>query len=172
MPGHAVTYGRLSLRNITSTDYPFLLIIYRSTRETEFELLGWSEEQKQLFVETQFQAQHQHYQTHYPDASFDLILYKGEAIGRLYLEECCSELRIIDITLAPQYRQRGIGSWFLRGILQKAVVTEKSVLMHVEQSNPALRLYQRLGFEKLSDQGIYYLMKWQTDNAKKTISVF
>jgi ribosomal protein S18 acetylase RimI-like enzyme len=27
--------------------------------------------------------------------------------------------------------------------------------------NPALRLYDRLGFRHVADQGVYYLMKWK-----------
>jgi len=31
----------------------------------------------------------------------------------------------------------------------------------VERFNPALRLYQRLGFRHVEDQGPYYLMEWR-----------
>lgn len=35
------------------------------------------------------------------------------------------------------------------------------VRIHVEQFNPALRLYERLGFTKIHDEGIYHLMEWR-----------
>ena len=34
------------------------------------------------------------------------------------------------------------------------------VRIHVEENNPAMRLYLRLGFEKIEEQGIYHLMEW------------
>ena len=76
----------------------------------------------------QFNAQHSHYQSQYPDASFDLILYRDEAIGRLYIEEWESEFRVIDIALMPQYCNQGIGSWYLQGIMQKATSAGKPYL--------------------------------------------
>ena len=37
----------------------------------------------------------------------------------------------------------------------------KPVRIHVERNNPALRLYHRLGFSSVEDQGVYYLMEWR-----------
>jgi ribosomal protein S18 acetylase RimI-like enzyme len=37
----------------------------------------------------------------------------------------------------------------------------RSVSIHVERFNPALHLYQRLGFEHVDEHGVYYLMKWR-----------
>jgi hypothetical protein len=34
------------------------------------------------------------------------------------------------------------------------------VRIHVERYNPALRLYERLGFRRIADGGIYFLMEW------------
>jgi hypothetical protein len=33
--------------------------------------------------------------------------------------------------------------------------------MHVEQFNRALRLYHRLGFRQIADQGVYLLLEWK-----------
>ena len=37
--------------------------------------------------------------------------------------------------------------------------------LHVEQYNPAMKLYRRLGFEMVEEQGVYHLMRFlpQTD---------
>jgi hypothetical protein len=32
--------------------------------------------------------------------------------------------------------------------------------IHVERFNPALHLYERLGFRLAEDKGVYYFMKW------------
>lgn len=77
----------LTLRPISQADYPFLLTLYGSTRAAELIQTGWDEALKQQFITMQFEAQHRHYQNHYPAASFDLILHEDTAIGRLYLEE-------------------------------------------------------------------------------------
>jgi len=35
------------------------------------------------------------------------------------------------------------------------------VTIHVEAVNPAIRLYQRLGFKQIEDKGVYLLMEWK-----------
>jgi hypothetical protein len=33
--------------------------------------------------------------------------------------------------------------------------------IHVERFNPALRLYERLGFRPIEDKGVYLFMEWR-----------
>ena len=36
----------------------------------------------------------------------------------------------------------------------------KAVRIHVERNNPALHLYERLGFRQIGDTGVYLLLEW------------
>jgi N-acetylglutamate synthase-like GNAT family acetyltransferase len=92
-----------------------------------------------------------------------LIERDGAAIGRLYLDYCRDEIRIINIALLPNYRNQGVGSGFLKAILVTATEKKVAVRIHVEQFNRALVLHQRLGFHQIEDQGVYHLMEWQPD---------
>lgn len=49
----------------------------------------------------------------------------------------------------------------MQDVLDRAASAGKKVRIHVEHNNPALRLYERLGFEQVEEQGIYYLMEWR-----------
>ncbi len=109
----------------------------------------------------QFQAQHQHYQTHYNKADFQLIQYQGQNIGRLYLEEMKDEFRLIDIALVEQERNKGYGGLIMRDLLGKAQKTSKAVRLHVEQFNPARHFYERLGFKTIENREVYLFMEWQ-----------
>ena len=53
-------------------------------------------------------------------------------------------------------------------LLVEAARDRKPVRIHVERHNPALRLYERLGFVRLGDNGVYYLMEWSPDVSSKT----
>lgn len=152
--------GGVTLRSITEADRPALLRIYASTREEELALTAWDEAQRDAFVAMQFDAQHRYYQQYYADASFQLILCDGEVAGRLYVHRGPHEARIVDIALLPHYRGRGIGTALLRELQAEAVLARKSVTIHVERFNPALRLYTRLGFRSLEDKGVYLLLGW------------
>lgn len=139
---------------------PFLAALYRSTRESELARTAWSEEEKSDFIAMQFHAQHSHYQQHYPDAIWLIVKQSGQAIGRLYIEHWQKEHRIIDIALMPNARSQGIGGAILLDIMQHASTQQKSVSIHVEKENPAMSLYQRLGFRDIEDKGVYSLLRW------------
>ena len=141
-------------------DAPFLLEVFTSTREDIQRIVDWTDEQKVGFCQMQFNAQHTYYQEHYADAEF-LIIETGDCqVGRLYIERWEKEFRIIDIALLSIHRQQGIGSSILRAIQMLAQQESLGVTIHVEHYNSALRLYHRLGFHKVNDTGVYYLMEW------------
>jgi ribosomal protein S18 acetylase RimI-like enzyme len=149
----------VALRRVTAEDEPFLRELYASTRERELSIVPWSEEQKAAFLTMQFDAQDSHYRTHYPEARFDIIEIDGVPAGRLYLFATSGELRVIDIALMPQYRNKGIGGDLMRTILQTASDTGRMVTIHVEVDNPARRLYERLQFTPVEQRGPYLLMR-------------
>lgn len=150
----------INFRPIADRDHDFLCRLYASTREEELAAAPWTDEYKAEFLRGQFEAQHQHYMNYFADASFALILEGAEPIGRLYLEERDEEFRIIDIALLPERRQQGLGRALLEEVLEKGAAAGKKVRIHVETNNPAMRLYLRLGFSRVEDQGPYYLMEW------------
>ncbi len=148
------------LRPITPEDEDFLYRVYASTREDELAPLDWDDEQKESFLKMQFAAQHKFYTEQFPRAEFQVILLDQEPIGRLYLDHRDDEIRLIDIALLPAHRNRGIGNSILKDILAAGELASLPVRIHVEQFNPALRFYKRLGFRQTGDDGIYYLMEW------------
>ena len=149
----------LTLRPITPADHPFLWQVYASTRTAELAQVGWSSEQRQAFLDQQFNAQHTYYLDHYPTARFQIIERAGVPIGRLYVDEWPTEIRIMDIALLPQYRGQGIGTILLIEILARGAQLNLPVTIHVEMFNPALRLYERLGFRPIDEHGVYHLLR-------------
>ena len=149
----------IALRPVTPADESFLLDLYASTRADEIALVPWPDEQKQAFVLAQFKAQQEHYQKTYPDASHDIILFNDRPVGRLYVGRLDTEIRIVDITLHPRDRNRGIGSKLVKDLLAQASGCGKLLRIYVESFNPSLRLFERLGFSRSEEQGIHFLME-------------
>jgi ribosomal protein S18 acetylase RimI-like enzyme len=149
----------ISLRPATAADEIFLLEVYASTRADEMALLPWSDEQKRAFVLAQFNAQQQHYRQTYPDATHDIILSHNRATGHFHVAWLEDEIRIVDIALHPRDRNRGIGSDLLRNLISEASKAGKLLTVYVESFNPALRLFERLGFSRSDEQGIHILMQ-------------
>lgn len=153
---------RLSFPLITRSDEPLLFALYSTTRADEMALVPWSDEQKHSFVYSQFQAQHNHYLSEYPNGKFQTIELDNQKIGRLYVCELENEIQIIDLTLLPEFRGQGVGTQILTDILQTA---EKPVQIYLESFNQSLNLFTRLGFQIVSDEGIYQLWEYRiTEN--------
>ena len=148
------------LRPIRDDDLPFLARVYASTREEELAtVVDWSEEQKQAFLRQQFEAQHAWYQENYANAAFDVVEVDGQPAGRFYVDRWEREVRIVDISLLPEHRGRGLGGALLAALFAEADAAGKPVSVHVERFNPALRLYERLGFRFREDKGVYLLLE-------------
>ncbi|HEY6759902.1 MAG TPA: GNAT family N-acetyltransferase [Baekduia sp.] len=156
----------ITLRPAGPDDAAFFAALYASTREEELAPTPFTREEKDAFLAQQFAAQSAHYARVNPDASFDVVLVDGARAGRLIVDERPGEIGIVDISLLPAYRGRGIGTRLLTPILERAEATGRAVGIHVERMNPALALYERLGFRAVSDDGVYYKMVRVLDQPK------
>lgn len=164
LPASLASQG-LRLRPETDGDLPFLMQLYASTREDELRPVPWSAEQKQLFLASQFGAQRHHYRTHIADCAFDVLEQGGERIGRLYLDARAARLHIVDISLMPEWRGKGLGTALLTALMDTGRAQGKAIGIMVEKFNPALRLYRRLGFSEIGDHEVYLEMEWRPEQA-------
>jgi len=156
----------ITLRPATDADYAFMRRLYESARAEEMERFPFDDAQKKAFLDQQFAAQFEHYGIHYPTCERNIVEQDGEPIGRFWIDEWRDQIRIVDIALLPECRGAGIGSRLLHEVLDRGNAAGKPVTIHVEAFNPALRLYQRLGFEKVDTNGVYFLMRWTPPQVK------
>jgi GNAT superfamily N-acetyltransferase len=157
----------IGFRTIRESDASFLLALYATTRADELEMVPWSEEEKAAFVDMQFKAQNTFYHEQFPQAEFLLVEREGVPIGRVYVNREADQLRLIDISLIPEQRGQGLGTSLLLDLLDEAESVGLPVCIHVEQFNPAYRLYRRLGFEPIADKGLYKLLEWRPGRVKR-----
>lgn len=153
-----------TLRDADPDDQPFLLTVYASTREAELAQTPWTAEQQDAFVRMQFEAQDSFYRKQYPDADYKVILREGEPVGRLYIVRDDGLIRILDVTVLPEFRNRGIGSELIRGIVDEAAESDRKVHIYIETFNPSLQLFERLGFKSIAEEGINFLLEWSPDS--------
>lgn len=163
----ALTIG---LRRASDDDSDFFRAVYASTRAGELAVVPWDEASKAAFVDHQFTAQSVHYAQHYPDAQVDVVTIDGEPAGRLYVNRRGHEIRVVDIALLPEFRGRGVATALFEALFREARSAGRVVSIHVEQNNPARRLYERLGFVRRGRQGIHVLMEWSPAGQPNTAS--
>ena len=147
------------LRTATPEDSAFFARVYAASRAEELAPVPFSPADKEGFLAQQFAAQSVHYARYYGGASYEVIEVGGEPAGRLIVHRTGERILVVDIVLLPEFRGRGVGTGLLEPILRDGDRARLPVQIHVERANPALRLYERLGFVPVDDDGIYYTME-------------
>ena len=159
-PAPETSAAQVALRPMTDDDREFLVAVYGSTRDEELSQVAWPPGQREAFVRMQFDAQDAEYRKHNPAGSFDVIDVDGRPAGRLYVDRRPGDIRIIDISLLPEFRGAGVGGRLLAGLMDEAAASNRKLSIHVEIHNRAAELYARLGFADVAERGVYRRMEW------------
>ena len=146
---------QVTLRPAAADDEAFLFELFASTRE-EFNFL--EETQKQALLKMQYDARRFQYAGGYPQAEASIILVGDRPAGRMLVDEGEHAITLVDIAMLPAFRNSGIGTQLLQDLLKRAVDARKPVKLQVFKSNPALSLYERLGFSQVGEQSMYLEM--------------
>jgi len=158
---------RSELRPTVPADREFLFELYASTRIHELASVGWPAAQQEAFLRMQFNAQQQWYQTAYPGAEYQIIQIEGQSIGRMIVLREHNAWLLIDISLLPRNRGRGVGSELIRWLIEECSAAGAVLKLQVLKVNPAVRLYQRLGFTSTGEDQIYMQMECRGSNSSQ-----
>ncbi len=153
--------SKITLRAVTPDDDPFLIALYGSTRADELNQVEWAEGQREAFLAWQFDMQRREYLARFPDARHQLIVIDDEPAGRIWVGEDEEQIRLLDISLLPQFQKRGAGTMLLKELMKEADRAGK-FLRHMVfvLNNDAHRFYERLGFVVIEDVGAYKHMEY------------
>jgi ribosomal protein S18 acetylase RimI-like enzyme len=159
--GLSAVAAALSLRPVTADDEDTLLKIYASTREEEMQqVTDWTPEQKEMFLRWQLEMQRRDYETRFPAADYQLILFKGKPAGRLWVARTPEQIRLLDIAILPEFQKRKIGTYLLRNLIRESEETGTPLRHMIYKLNTgARRFYERLGFRLIEDERMYLLME-------------
>jgi len=150
----------IALRPEQPADEGFLLDLYASTRQAELNLTNWDAATRSAFVRMQFTAMRQGYAGMFPGGQFSIVLFSGLAVGRIVVHRGDHEIRLVDMALTPEMRNRGIGASLVQTLQAEARQAGKPLSLHVLKGNRVVRFYERLGFHYAGDFGIYHEMTW------------
>jgi len=155
------------LRPSLPEDGDFIFRLYASTRVEELRGLGWTAVQQEAFLRMQFNAQQQWYAATYSSAENQIIEKDHQPIGRMVVQREPDIWRLLDISLLPEHRGQGIGGELIRALVQQCVESGAALQLQVLNTNPAQRLYTRLGFIKTGEDRIYTQMELRPQNTGK-----
>jgi ribosomal protein S18 acetylase RimI-like enzyme len=141
----------LRLREATPDDREFLYNLHcASLKDYITETWGWDEE-----------WQRNHFNEHFDPHRRRIIRLRDRSIGALGVCERDSDILIDYMALYPAYQRLGIGSQLINAIIEQGVAEGKPIRLRVLRTNPAFRLYERLGFmvEEKSDTHIQMIRR-------------
>ncbi|SDP33875.1 GNAT family N-acetyltransferase [Afipia sp. GAS231] len=140
---------QIILRQAEAEHYDFALRLYLLTMQPYVqELVTWDEQEQRATFAAQWKLD-----------EVSIISVEGNDVGWLQVAELPAEIRLQKFYVSPQYQGSGIGSEVLGNLLVAWRSTDKKIVLRVLKNNPARRLYERLGFAAIADNGITFRMR-------------
>jgi ribosomal protein S18 acetylase RimI-like enzyme len=148
----AAAFRGCALRAARRDDEQLLFALHRSAmRDYVDAVWGWDE----------VWQRHHFAQTYVPGRQALIVRAGAEppTIGRISLTRHWRKFFLRDIELIAAERNRGIGRAILSALLSLARAEGRAVELLVLKHNPAQRLYARLGFRIVGDDGARFTMR-------------
>ena len=152
-----------TLRPAATEDQEFLFKLYASTRAEEFATFNWPAAQLEAFLRMQFMAQQRSYAAVYEQCEHKIVELNGVAIGQMQVNWGKDFALLVDISLLPEHRGQGMGGALIGDLIQQCSERKLPLKLQVTQTNPARRLYERLGFIRTGEDQMYVQMMRRPD---------
>ncbi len=154
-------FQTVEFRVINDADQEFLYHLYASTRAEEMAQVDWTDDEREAFLRGQYKAQKASYEMTFLNAVHRIIHVGDTDAGRMIVDRQDDCLRLIDLSLMPFWRRRGIGTGILQSLMQEADGGKVPMRLHVLTESPALKLYVRMGFKRIAARNQRYEMEWR-----------
>lgn len=97
-----------------------------------------------------------------PNSITYVILSDESPVGRLRVVRVASFIEIAGLQIHPDWQRQGIGATVIKELLHEGSREGVPVELDVEKDNTeAQRLYSRLGFRRIGEDGRDYRMRYQ-----------
>jgi ribosomal protein S18 acetylase RimI-like enzyme len=127
---------------------PMMRIGHEGIRPYVEKLWGWDQaDQERRFRET------------FDPTKISIVTIDGRDAGYLQLENHDDHVFLAGIYLDEEYRRRGIGSELIVDVLGRCRHLRQPLRLRVLRSNPAQRLYMRLGFRPVEETSTHIYME-------------
>jgi ribosomal protein S18 acetylase RimI-like enzyme len=149
----------ITLRAARPADFDFALALYlESTKPLLLALGHWNEDR----VRTRFAQD-------FKPRRARVIHNAGLDIGWIQVSETAESYHLDQLHIVDGHRNQGIGTRLIQALLNRARRDGKSVSLNVIRGNPAMYLYERLGFQFVGEEEDKLRMRWQSSRAPKPI---
>lgn len=153
--------GRLAyLRPCVPEDESFLYDVFCTTWASEVAALP-NPNLAPHVLRIQHISQERQFTTRYPGHQRFVVIHDDEPAGRLYVHQRGSTMHVVDLTLLPRFRARGLGTLLTRDLFDEATAHGSSVTIRLARRNVrACDLYSSLGFRLVRADDVDSFFEW------------
>ncbi|MBD0785760.1 GNAT family N-acetyltransferase [Vibrio sp. Y2-5] len=145
-----------SLRKAVETDVDFLLGLRETTMGQYLREVGMPTG-RDAYLERVYYA--------FDQANIIVINDAPAGLFKAQFNPEINEWYLVQIQLHPNYQNKGIAHRLISGLISKAAASGSTVGLSVVKTNPAQRLYSRLGFERVGETEFEYLMQYTPEKS-------
>jgi ribosomal protein S18 acetylase RimI-like enzyme len=150
----------IEVRNQTAAEEDFVRRLILETVSRELGADQWPDPVRAHLLEIQYKGRIQGLRTRFPHGESRIIWLDGQPAGWLYVAELEDEVRLAEIMVLPEYRGKGLASTAIRQVLAGAASSARPVRLMVNVLNAnAIRLYERLGFQRTGGTEVQHEME-------------
>ena len=140
-PPNSAAAPDFALRPATDADFEFARWLYMDSMQPLLTALDeWNEAEMEAAFRGYF----------IPD-EIRIVQVAGRDVGWIQVSFTDDELCLDQLHLTEDVRGQGIGTALINGVIAAATSQHKNVTLSLVKGNPAIRLYRRLGFKRLSE---------------------
>jgi ribosomal protein S18 acetylase RimI-like enzyme len=147
----------IDLKVAGSEDESFLTELFFDVRGRDFAVLP--PDVARPLIAMQQRAQLLAYAEQFPAAVNEIVWIDGARAGRFLVNSTAEGIRLVDVALLSRFRGQGVGTKLLGDLCRRARAEKLPLRLSVMASNPAYRLYARLGFVPTGSDSIYIAME-------------
>jgi len=138
----------LSYKKATEEDIEFLLWLRTQTMSEHLNNAGMEVNEENHLKRIKYQFE-----------NAQIILLNEQKIGLLKVIISKTDIEILQIQIAPNHQNKGIGRKIIQSILEDASLKKIPLQLSVLKANKAQTLYQNLGFSIYDEDKYSYFMK-------------
>jgi len=142
----------IQLREALPADVDFARALYFETMRGLIEpLFGWDQRQQEDSFAGWFDLRQAR-----------IIVADGRDVGWMQTRADDRELFLGSLYVRPEMQGRGIGTHILRDLIDQSERSSRPLTLAVMKNNPAIRLYERLGFRLTHEDKYKFYMRAST----------
>ena len=147
---------RFSLRPGRPDDYDFAVALYLESTKPLLVALGLWDEKRVV----------DRFRDGFKPENVQIIRSNGANVGWMQTSESPDGLHVHQIHLNDATRRRGIVTRLIERLQDRARNNGSNVALNVIRGNPAIALYDRLGFRVVGEDDEKFYMRWEPESAE------